>query len=82
MFLESTFDGLALAHAPYYFNFAVTGYCPQFDALFGELTGRETLRLFSLLRGRRERTAPRAEALAQALGFIKHLDKRVSATTG
>nr|QBP34375.1 ATP-binding cassette sub-family A2 [Trichoplusia ni] len=33
------------------------GYCPQFDALFGELTGRETLRMFSLMRGLRMSSA-------------------------
>ncbi|GFS03123.1 ATP-binding cassette sub-family A member 3 [Elysia marginata] len=27
------------------------GYCPQFDALIGQLTGRETLTLFARLRG-------------------------------
>ncbi|CAG5059697.1 unnamed protein product, partial [Parnassius apollo] len=59
------------------------GYCPQFDAVFGELTGRETLRLFSLLRGLpTENTNLRAEALAQSLGFFKHLDKRVDQYSG
>lgn len=61
-----------------YFS-VITGYCPQFDAIFGELTGRETLYLFSRFRGLREPNSPlRAETLANALGFIKHLDKRVS----
>ncbi|KAL0841224.1 hypothetical protein ABMA28_014958 [Loxostege sticticalis] len=59
------------------------GYCPQFDAVFGELTGRETLRLFSLLRGLNPRhTRARTEALAHALGFTKHLDKRVNQYSG
>uniref|UniRef100_A0A915Q3E9 6-phosphofructokinase n=1 Tax=Setaria digitata TaxID=48799 RepID=A0A915Q3E9_9BILA len=31
-----------------------TGYCPQFDALLGEMTGRETLEMFTRLRGVRE----------------------------
>ncbi|KOB72847.1 ATP-binding cassette sub-family A member 7 [Operophtera brumata] len=53
-------------------------YCPQFDALFNELTGRETLRLFSLLRGLRAgATDLQATTLATSLGFLKHLDKRV-----
>uniref|UniRef100_A0A182SFE6 Uncharacterized protein n=1 Tax=Anopheles maculatus TaxID=74869 RepID=A0A182SFE6_9DIPT len=30
------------------------GYCPQFDALLEDLTGRETLRIFALLRGVRK----------------------------
>lgn len=54
------------------------GYCPQFDAVFGEMTGRENLRFFSKLRGiQPEHAAASAEALAHALGFYKHLDKRV-----
>ena len=27
------------------------GYCPQFDSIIGEMTGREMLRLFARLRG-------------------------------
>jgi ABC-type multidrug transport system ATPase subunit len=27
------------------------GYCPQFDAINDELTGRETLKLMAVLRG-------------------------------
>lgn len=27
------------------------GYCPQFDALNDQLTGKETLRLMAILRG-------------------------------
>lgn len=57
----------------------VSGYCPQFDALFGELTGRETLHMFAMMKGLRLRSAaPTAETLAHALGFLKHLDKRVN----
>ncbi|KAG6447126.1 ATP-binding cassette sub-family A member 2 [Manduca sexta] len=59
------------------------GYCPQFDALFGELTGRETLHVFSMLRGlHSDVPTPRAEILAQSLGFRKHLDKRVDQYSG
>lgn len=59
------------------------GYCPQFDALLLDLTGRETLKIFSLLRG-----IPRIEItemtnkLATELGFHKHLDKQISAFSG
>uniref|UniRef100_A0A240PML2 ABC transporter domain-containing protein n=1 Tax=Anopheles atroparvus TaxID=41427 RepID=A0A240PML2_ANOAO len=59
------------------------GYCPQFDALIEDLTGRETLKLFSLLRG-----VPRAHIplvsvhLAREFGFEKHLDKQVKAYSG
>lgn len=58
--------------------YRVAGYCPQFDALFDGLTGRETLYMFALMRGLRMRTAaPTVHTLAHALGFTKHLDKKV-----
>lgn len=59
------------------------GYCPQFDALLLDLTGRETLRVFSLLRG-----IPRNEInevtnkLSTELGFHQHLDKQIKAFSG
>lgn len=59
------------------------GYCPQFDALIDDLTGRETLKIFALLRG-----VPRHEidyvskTLADELNFTKHLDKRIKAYSG
>lgn len=54
------------------------GYCPQFDALFTDLTCRETLQLFALLRG-----VPildvrsYAEDCARNMDFIEHIDKRI-----
>ena len=59
------------------------GYCPQFDALLLDLTGRETIKIFSLLRG-----IPRCEIneittkLANELGFHQHLDKKIKAFSG
>lgn len=59
------------------------GYCPQFDALLMDLTGRETLEIFCLLRG-----IPRYEIkgitwkLSNELGFRQHLDKNISAYSG
>jgi ATP-binding cassette subfamily A (ABC1) protein 3 len=59
------------------------GYCPQFDALLLDLTGRETLRIFSLLRG-----IPLSEInevtnkLSTELGFNEHLDKQIKAYSG
>lgn len=59
------------------------GYCPQFDALLMDLTGRETVKIFSLLRG-----IPRNEIneitnkLSLELGFHKHLDKKISDFSG
>ncbi|XP_052759277.1 phospholipid-transporting ATPase ABCA3-like [Galleria mellonella] len=59
------------------------GYCPQFDAVFDDLTGRETLYVFSLLRGLRpENTSAKILILANALGFTKHLDKKVRQYSG
>ncbi|XP_060661353.1 phospholipid-transporting ATPase ABCA3 isoform X1 [Drosophila nasuta] len=59
------------------------GYCPQFDALLEDLTGREVLRIFCLLRGIHSHNTKRiSEELAKALGFIKHIDKRTSAYSG
>jgi ATP-binding cassette subfamily A (ABC1) protein 3 len=52
------------------------GYCPQFDALIPELTGRETIRLFARLRGVMEDEIDTlAEALAAKLLFTQHIDK-------
>ncbi|XP_049868932.1 phospholipid-transporting ATPase ABCA3-like [Pectinophora gossypiella] len=59
------------------------GYCPQFDALLDNLTARETLRIFCLLRGIPAREgAARAHQLATSLGFIKHYDKKVYECSG
>ncbi|KOB77606.1 ATP-binding cassette sub-family A member 3 [Operophtera brumata] len=56
-------------------------YCPQFDALFDNLTARETLRIFCLLRGIPSRIgAASSMQLANELGFAKHFDKKP--TTG
>lgn len=59
------------------------GYCPQFDALLDDLTGRETLRIFALLRGVPGRDIKRiSEQLADEFNFTKHLDKRIKAYSG
>ncbi|XP_053672341.1 phospholipid-transporting ATPase ABCA3-like [Anopheles nili] len=59
------------------------GYCPQFDALLEDLTGRETLRIFALLRGvRPEEVKHVSYTLAEQLNFMKHLDKRTKAYSG
>jgi len=42
------------------------GYCPQFDALNGQLTGKETLRLMAILRG------------ISPLNSKKHVDKWIN----
>lgn len=59
------------------------GYCPQFDALLGDLTGRETLAIFSLLRGvPRQQIQELTRRMANDLSFSKHLDKRVTEYSG
>ncbi|XP_050097899.1 phospholipid-transporting ATPase ABCA3-like [Anopheles aquasalis] len=59
------------------------GYCPQFDALLDDLTGRETLHLFALLRGIPSCSiAPIVERLAVELHFAVHLDKRTAQYSG
>ncbi|KPJ02763.1 ATP-binding cassette sub-family A member 3 [Papilio xuthus] len=59
------------------------GYCPQFDALLENLTARETLRIFCLLRGIPVRVgSARALHLANLLGFTTHYDKMVHECSG
>ncbi len=59
------------------------GYCPQFDALIEELTGKLTMEMFALIRG-----VPRSQIkfvikdLGDRLNFSKHLDKIVGAYSG
>ncbi|XP_044748783.1 phospholipid-transporting ATPase ABCA3 [Coccinella septempunctata] len=59
------------------------GYCPQFDALLDDLTARESLTMFSLLRGiRKGDCGSIAEKLARDFDFVKHLDKQVKELSG
>lgn len=59
------------------------GYCPQFDALLGELTGAEWLELIGLIRGiPKNELKDLSESLALELGFEKHMKKRVSRMSG
>lgn len=59
------------------------GYCPQFNALFDDFTGRETLIIYGLLRGiRKGHIALFSEELAKCFGFSKHLDKRCHTYSG
>lgn len=59
------------------------GYCPQFDALLDDLTARETLRMFSLLRGIPQNECNiLAEKLALDFNFSRHLDKQVKELSG
>lgn len=59
------------------------GYCPQFDALIGEMTGRETLTMYCLLRGiPNQRITSIVVNLAADFDFVKHIDKRVKMYSG
>jgi ATP-binding cassette subfamily A (ABC1) protein 3 len=56
------------------------GYCPQYDALIDQMTGRETLFMFARLRGVREEKIPSiVEGLMSALLMKEHADKMVKA---
>ncbi|CAG9800232.1 unnamed protein product [Chironomus riparius] len=59
------------------------GYCPQYDALLSELTGRETIKIFCLFRGvPRDEIDDLTEAFANELDFTKYLDITVGAYSG
>lgn len=59
------------------------GYCPQFDALLDDLTSRETLIIFSLLRGITFRESQFiARKLAHEFDFQRHLDKKIKELSG
>lgn len=61
----------------------IIGYCPQFDALLDNLTGRETMVLFCLLRGVSHKESEfLAEKLATEFSFRRHIDKKVKEYSG
>lgn len=59
------------------------GYCPQFDAILDQMTGREALRMFARLRGVPERQIDRIiVTLAEQLLVSPHLDNLVGNYSG
>lgn len=59
------------------------GYCPQFDALLEDLTGKETLFMYCLLRGVPYRDCSYiARQLAKDFDFYRHLNKPVKNYSG
>lgn len=63
--------------------YKLTGYCPQFDALLENLTGRETLIIFGLLRGISYQECKKlAFKLAKEFDFYRHIDKKVCEYSG
>lgn len=61
----------------------LVAYCPQFDALFDDLTCRETLEIFGLLNGiQHTDIANVSVTTAIRFDFMKHIDKLVSQLSG
>ncbi|RZC40617.1 ABC tran and/or AAA 21 domain containing protein [Asbolus verrucosus] len=59
------------------------GFCPQVDPLLDDLTARETLKIFALIRGVPYNQCKRlGETLAQEFDFYKYLDKKVKELSG
>ncbi|GAB6031180.1 ATP-binding cassette sub- A member 3 [Chamberlinius hualienensis] len=59
------------------------GYCPQFDAVIDQMTGRETLFMFGRLRGVFEGELPgMVSHLSTSLMFAEHIDKLVKNYSG
>lgn len=53
------------------------GYCPQFDALLDQMTGRETLTMYARLRGLpASAIAGEIERLTDDLMLRLHIDKQ------
>ncbi|CAJ0568534.1 unnamed protein product, partial [Mesorhabditis spiculigera] len=57
------------------------GYCPQFDAVLLDLTGRETLELMACFHGYNEPEKIASEALS-AVGMLGHGDKQLRYCSG
>lgn len=59
------------------------GYCPQFDALLDDMTAKETITMYALLRGIAYKDCSAlAVTLATEFDFLRHLDKQVKALSG
>jgi len=59
------------------------GYCPQFDALIEQMTGRETLTMYARLRGVPEESiTANIEKLSKTLYFSQHFEKPCGTYSG
>ncbi|XP_057661740.1 phospholipid-transporting ATPase ABCA3-like [Diorhabda carinulata] len=59
------------------------GYCPQFDALLDDMTAKETIIMYCLLRGiELKRAKMTAVYLSREFDFFRHLDKKVKEMSG
>lgn len=78
---EAWIRGLSLKNEMNKIN-KIIGYCPQFDALILDMTGRETLEMYCLLRGiPKSRIKSISMQLAADLNFLVHIDKKVKGKT-
>lgn len=79
---EAYFNGLNLKYDMQKI-YKLIGYCPQFDALLDNLTAREILEIFALIRGiPRKEVFKYAVRSANDLDFIEHIDKKVTELSG
>lgn len=63
-------------HLPHIYK--IIGYCPQDDAALGDLTCRETIAIFAMLRGiSAADVKDYVESCAISLDFIEHIDKPI-----
>lgn len=59
------------------------GYCPQYDAVLPELTGIETLKIFSLIRGiPKNEIRENIKRMSIEIGFQQHLRKKIKECSG
>ena len=59
------------------------GYCPQFDALVDQMTGRETLIMYARLKGIREREIPSmVDNIVKSLSLEDHVNKQTRTYSG
>ncbi|XP_072043597.1 phospholipid-transporting ATPase ABCA3-like [Amphiura filiformis] len=59
------------------------GYCPQFDALIDQMTGRETLTMYARLRGMPESAIPgKVKQLLRMFNLDVHADKQAGVYSG
>jgi len=75
---KAWFNGMSSKTAKYKI-YQDIAYCPQIDYLIEDLTGRETLIIYCLLRGApRDKINDIATHLASNLNFQDHIDKKVA----
>ncbi|XP_063706472.1 ATP-binding cassette sub-family A member 17-like [Culicoides brevitarsis] len=75
-------DGYSLSHHLFQVQ-KMIGYCPQFNGLFEDLTGYETMKIIAMLRGYpKKRLNFIIKSLADDFFFAKHLHKPIKNYSG